>query len=502
MGRSITIDPITRIEGHLAFRVNIEAGRVTEALCSGEMFRGFEAILRGRHPLDAQQITQRICGVCPISHGIASVLAQEAAYQAQPPRNAILVRNLVQAGNAIMSHLMHFYHLSALDFLDMTAITAYTGRDPQLLALKGWVREQLRSSLLYPVSPFLPRYDGAYVEDAELNILGLKHYVDALHIRAACHKMIALFCGKVPHAATLVPGGVTEHVTVDAIAAYASLLQEVLTFVRTCYVPDVIAVAQQFPDYWALGHGYPHFLAYGAYRDPRTGEHWLPGGAVIDGVLSPVDTEAITEEVLYSRFSSPSGLPPGKGLTVPDARKPDAYSWIKAPRYQGQAMEVGPLARCLIACLHGMQPMCRAVDDAVRQAGRARGDLASVMGRHLARAVEAQVLAEQSLEWIEQLVPDGATFQSVPIPDTGQGVGLTEAPRGALGHWMTLERGVIARYQCVVPTTWNCSPRDDAGNPGVVEHALYGTPVADPENPLEVARVVRAFDPCIACAVH
>ena len=502
MARSITIDPITRIEGHLAFRVNVEGGRVTEAFCSGEMFRGFEVILHGRHPLDAQQITQRICGVCPISHGIASVLAQERAYQVSPPRNGLIVRNLVQAGNAMMSHIMHFYHLSALDFLDITAITHYSGSDPQLQELKGWVQTQLRSETLYPAAPFLPRYDGDYVEDVELNIMGLKHYLAALHIRAVCHKMIALFCGKVPHAPALVPGGITEHATVEKIAAYASLLHEVLTFVRQCYVPDVLAVAQAFPDYWTLGKGYDNFLVFGAYDEAGTERLFFPGGALIDGTLSPVYEDRITEDVLYSRFSSPSGMPPPRSQTVPDAHKAGAYSWIKAPRYHGSAMEVGPLARFLIAYNSGVTPVIESLHAALRQVGQPYDNLQSVMGRHLVRALETRLLAEKSMEWIEQLVPEASTCVPFSIPQQARGVGWTEAPRGALGHWLSIENGVIENYQCVVPTTWNCSPRDDKGRSGVIEQALAGTPVLDADHPLEAARVVRSFDPCIACAVH
>jgi ferredoxin hydrogenase large subunit/hydrogenase large subunit len=503
MARSITIDPITRIEGHLAFRVNVAGNRVTEAFCSGEMFRGFEVILQGRHPLDAQQITQRICGVCPISHGVASVLAQEHAYRIEPPSNGTVLRNLVQAGNAMMSHIMHFYHLSVLDFLDVTAIIQYSGTGPQLQALKGWVQAQLRSKMLYPAAPFLPRYEGTYAEDAELNVMGLKHYLQALEIRALCHKMIALFCGKVPHAPALMPGGITEQATVGKIAAYASMLREVRTFVQQCYVPDVLTVAQAFPEYWEMGKGYGNFLAYGAYPESGSpGRQLFPSGVIMDGSLSAFNETAITEDVLYSLFSSPSGRPPLQSQTIPDAHKTDAYSWIKAPRYQGKAMEVGPLARLMIAMQHGVSVVADPLRKALYQAGKTQNDLVSVMGRHLARAIETLILAEQSAEWIDKLVPDASTCSPFTIPQEAEGVGLTEAPRGALGRWLSIENGMIAKYQCVVPTTWNCSPRDDDGQPGVIEHALVGTPVVDEDHPLEVARVVRSFDPCIACAVH
>jgi ferredoxin hydrogenase large subunit/hydrogenase large subunit len=325
MPDTITIDPITRIEGHLAFRVTVQGNRVQEAFCSGEMFRGFEVILQGRHPLDAQQITQRICGVCPISHGMASVLAQEQAYSIESPPNGVLLRNLVQAGNAMMSHITHFYHLSVLDFLDVAAITSYTGNDPQLRELKGWVQMQMQSKQLYPAAPFLPRYEGAYAEDQELNIMGLKHYLEALRIRGLCHKMIALFCGKVPHSPALIPGGITEQVTVDSMAAYASLLREIHTFITTAYIPDVLGVAQAFPEYWNIGKGYRNFLAYGAFPEVVSSTPPIfPSGTVQNGQSAPVHESAITEDVLYSFFTPQSGGTPWESQTRPETHKANA----------------------------------------------------------------------------------------------------------------------------------------------------------------------------------
>jgi len=503
MARTVKIDPVTRIEGHLAFHVEVSANRVIEAFCSGEMFRGFEVILKGRHPMDAQQITQRICGVCPISHGIASVLAQDAAYQVVPPRNGTLLRNLVQAGNTLMSHIIHFYHLSALDFIDITAITNYTGQDPQLNYLKGWVQAQLQSKIVYPVAPFLPRYEGNYIEDMSVNIMGIKHYLDALKIRAICHKMTAVFGGKVPHSPTLIPGGITEKVTVDKIVSYKSMLEEVRTFIDQIYLPDVLAVARAFPEYWEIGRGCGNFLAYGVFPESETGSVKLfPAGVTIDGKLSGFNETSITEDVMYSLFSSQSGLPPSKSQTVPDPHKAKAYSWIKAPRYNDKVMEVGPLARIMIAYLGGDSTVKSLVNPLLYKLGKTSDQLVSVMGRHAARAIESKIIADRCSEWIEQLTPDKPTFKDFTIPTTARGVGLTEAPRGALGHWIEIENGKIKNYQCVVPTTWNCSPRDDRGNPGAIEQALVGTPVADEQNPIEVTRVVRSFDPCIACAVH
>jgi ferredoxin hydrogenase large subunit/hydrogenase large subunit len=467
------------------------------------MFRGFESILRGRHPLDAQHITQRICGVCPISHGVASILAQDAAYGIQPPENGRLVRNLILGANFIQSHLIHFYHLSALDFVDIEAVTQYRGRDTQLAALRDWITAELDSGVLYPVAPFLPRYAGGYVEDAKLNTTAVKHYVEAFAMRALAHKAAALFCGKIPHAATLMPGGVTEQVTVTKIAAYAANMKRLRAFIDTCYLPDVLAVARALPQYFSLGKGPENYLAYGVFRESAEGGAKLfPSGAIVGGVPSPFEAGRIAEDVKRSLFSSASGLDPARGETVPEPGKGGAYSWIKAPRYDGHAMEVGPLARVLVAYESGNAVVKEQVDGLLAKLGGGLELLNSVWGRHAARVIECKILADRCVKWAEQLKPGEPAFADFDVPESGKGVGLTEAPRGALGHWLTIQNRRIANYQCVVPTTWNCSPRDDKDVPGPIEQALVGTPIADPDNPIEAARVVRAFDPCIACAVH
>jgi ferredoxin hydrogenase large subunit/hydrogenase large subunit len=504
MAQRIVIDPVTRIEGHLAIKIEVENGTVAEARVSGEMFRGFETILRGREPLDAQQITQRICGVCPVEHGVASVLAQESAYGCTPPDNGRLMRNLIQAGNFIASHITHFYLLSALDFIDVAAIAEYKGTDPSLVALRDWVKAELASKRILPAAPFLPRYAAEYVKDPALNFLALRHYLDALEMRRLAHKMVASFAGKVPHVAAIVPGGMTERVTALKIANCRSFISRLQTFVRESYVPDVLAVAQAFPAYFNLGRGPGQFLAYGVFgqsADPA--DRFLCGGVLRGGELLPLDAGKITEDVASSWFSSPSGLKPEAGETHPAPDKAGAYSWLKAPRYEGQVVEVGPLARVLINYTAGKNPALKAaVDGLLARLGKQPDALLSVMGRHAARALECQLVVDQCALWIDQLVPEQPAFKDYTIPASGRGMGLTEAARGALGHWIELKGGKIGNYQCVVPTTWNCSPRDDRGNLGAVEQALLGTPIADPENPIEAARVVRSFDPCLACAVH
>jgi ferredoxin hydrogenase large subunit/hydrogenase large subunit len=503
MSRTITLSPVTRIEGHLGIKIEVEDGRVASAHISGEMFRGFETLLRGRDPLDAQYITQRICGVCPLDHGVASVLAQDMAYQLTPPDNGRIIRNLAQAANFLASHITHFYLLSALDFVDVAMITEYQGQDQALLDLRAWVKSQAASRQVYPAAPFLPRYTTKYLADKEANFGALKHYLDALEIRAQAHKMCALFAGKAPHAATLVPGGVTMRATSLNISQYRTLLEGVQNFIDHSYLPDVLAVAGAFPEYFSLAPGCGNFLAYGGFPETADGQAKLfPGGVRLKGQWQKVDPEAITEDVGQSRFSSASGRKPFDGETVAAPGKSGAYSWLKAPRYQGEPMEVGPLARVLAAYQGGNPEVKSAVDNLLKTVGRDASALTSVMGRHAARALECKLLADRCAVWLDQLTPDAPAFKDFAVPESGRGYGLTEAARGALGHWIDIQNKKIANYQCVVPTTWNCSPRDDRGVPGPVEQALIGVPVADADNPVEVARVVRSFDPCLACAVH
>ncbi|MBF0226676.1 MAG: nickel-dependent hydrogenase large subunit [Desulfobacterales bacterium] len=501
MSKTIKIDPITRIEGHLSINLEIENNKVIDAKSVGDMFRGFEVILKGRDPLDAQQITQRICGVCPVSHGTASILAQDMAYGINVPTNGRIIRNLILGAEYIHSHIIHFYHLCALDFIDITAITNYKGKDQALLSLKEWVASELKSKKIYPIAPFLPRYETKYVENMDINITAIKNYVEAFNARSMAHKMSAIFSGKVPHAATLIPGGVTEIVTAKKIAAYKSLLVNIKNFIENAYLEDVLSVASAFPEYFSLGKGCENFLTYGVF--PENQNNFFPEGLLVKGKLMPFNQDKITEDVKYSRYSSASSLHPTQGETIPSPQKYNAYSWLKAPRYDGIPMEVGPLSRIIVAYFKGSNPeINKLVEGILSKLDKKTDDLISTMGRHAARAIECKIVADKCLEWIEQLNPEQPAFKDFNIPKQGAGIGLTEAARGALGHWIEIDNYKIKNYQCVVPTTWNCSPRDDKDVPGPVEQALIGISVLDAKNPIEAARVVRSFDPCIACAVH
>ena len=504
MSKKITIDPITRIEGHLKIEIEVDNGKVTKAKSCGEMFRGWEKILRGRNPVDAQQLTQRICGVCPASHAQASSLNLDNAFGITPPENGRLIRNLVLGANFIQSHILHFYHLAALDYVDITAILNYRGTDPRLNHVKAWAKAEIDSGRATAVAPFLPRYVGDYITDTDLNISAIAHYLEALEMRRKAHEMLAIFGGKMPHEIAILPGGASEKVTVNKIAAYASRVKELQTFIDHTYIPDVLAVADNYKNYFGIGKGCGNLLAYGVFEENSSGKtKLLSSGTYIDGKVGEFSDAKIAEHVKYSRYSSASRRHPSQGETEAALDKKKAYSWVKAPRYDGKVLEVGPLARMAIAHFKGANAkISNLISDTLKRYDAPVSALFSVLGRHAARALECKVVADRCAEWVTQLRPGEPVHTKFEIPAEGNGMGLTEAPRGALGHWITIKNKKIDMYQCVVPTTWNASPQDDKGQMGPIEQALIDTPVADPNNPIEAGRVVRSFDPCIACAVH
>ena len=351
--------------------------------------------------------------------------------------------------------------------------------------------------------PFLPRYEVEYCKDLDINVALLSHYVQALNIRKICDEMGAVFGARLPHSTALVPGGCTQVPTMERVLAYTSRLRKVVDFVENTYFPDIVTVAKTFPAYWEMGRGCKNFLSFGVFESDESGNKIVRPGAVVDGKWEALDEEAITEDVGCSWFSSGSGLHPSKGETVPAPGRSGAYSWIKAPRYRGHPMEVGALARVWVN-YHDPSGawMKKEVDEVLGTLKLEPAKLMSVLGRHAARGLETRWLARQCSQWLGELELDGPPAREFSIPKTGCGYGLTEAPRSALGHWLSIEDFRIKRYQSIVPTTWNGSPRDDRGQAGPIEQALEGTLVENPAQPMEVARIVRSFDPCIACAVH
>ncbi len=504
MAKKIVVDPITRIEGHYSIEVEIEGGKIKEARSRGDMFRGWEVILQDRDPQDAINVTQRICGVCPVGHAMASAKALDAAFKVNPTDNGRIIRNLMAAGNLLHSHVLHFYQLSALDFVDITAILEYKGNDATMNNIKEWVKKEVASGSKTAAAPFMPRYKGDYIKDKELNLTAIANYVKAFEIARIAQEMIAIWGGKMPHVTGIVPGGAAEQVNPERITSYLYRLRRIKEFIDTCYIPDVIAVAKAYPQWFKLGVGYKNLLAFGIFElnNEGTDLYHIPG-AFINGKLDNLDQSKIKEDAFYAKYSSKSNLHPYDGETVADPNKAKAYTWVKAARYDGNAMEVGPLARMVITHLSGKRPEVSAlINNTLKSLNADVSVLFSVLGRHAARALELKIIADKTEEWLLQLNPDQPTLNNYQVPKESEGYGLTEAQRGALGHWIKIKNHKIERYQCVVPSTWNCGPADEKGVKGVIEQALIGTPIADPENPIEIVRVVRSFDPCLACAIH
>ena len=502
--QTITIDPVTRLEGHLKVEVVVDDGRVKEARTTGTLFRGIELILKGRHPLDAQRITQRVCGVCPASHAVASTLNLDSALGTADriPPNGRILRNLVLGCNFVQSHILHFYHLAALDYVDVTAAADYEGDNPDLKSLRSFIE---RGAL----GPFVPRYEGDYRLNPEQNRLAALHYVQALRMRRLAHEALAIFGGKMPHNSTVMPGGCTERASLDKVAQFLGRINALREFIDNCYIPDILMVARAYPDYLEIGAGCRRYLAYGAFdldcaeTDLLKRPRFLASGLLDEGLnLSEVDAGQIAEEVKHSWYADDCAGHPTQGRTEPAPQKDGAYSWLKSPRYQGKPTEVGPLARILVNYQHGHEKVKALVDTVLSELGQGVEALRSTLGRHAARALETKLVADAMAEWVLELAPGEPTCTPFEIPAEGEGMGLVGAPRGALGHWMRIRDHAIDHYQMVVPTTWNGGPRDAKGQPGPIEQALEGTPVPDPENPFSVVRVVRSFDPCMACSVH
>jgi hydrogenase large subunit len=500
---TIVIDPISRIEGHMRVDVVVDGGQVKDARCSGTLFRGFENILVGRQPLDAVRLTQRVCGVCPMIHGTASATCLDAALGVadKVPPNGRIVRNLLLGANYLQSHILHFFTLAALDYADVAALADYDGPEGDLKAVRAFIDR-------HDLAPFFPRYEGDYRCDKKTNTDLVRGYVRALTVRRICHEMISVWGGKMPHDVAMVPGGVTSEITADKIAFTLSRLGEIRDFVEETYIPAVFAVAAAYGDYFDIGAGCRRYLAYGAFNlddassDPLKRNRLFPAGYIgADGRLVPASADKITEDVTYARYTAECSAPPAEGKTVAAPDKEGAYTWLKAPRYDGAPAEVGPLARTLIGYAAGgvIKPQ---VDAALKAAGLGAGKLQSVLGRHLARALESRLIVGAMVDWLGQLKLGEPASVALTIPQEGRGAGLVDGPRGALGHWIEIKDKVIGRYQLVVPTTWNGSPRDASGAPGPIEQALIGTKVKDRDNPFEVTRIIRSFDPCLACAVH
>ncbi|MDH3458744.1 MAG: nickel-dependent hydrogenase large subunit [Gemmatimonadota bacterium] len=550
----IVIDPVTRIEGHLRIEAEVDGGTVRDAWSSATMFRGVELILKGRDPRDAWAFTQRICGVCTTVHAITSIRAVENAIGAQPPPNARLLRNLIMASQMVQDHVVHFYHLHALDWVDIvSALSANPAATSRLAeSISDWplsstkyfsgVKDRVQKFVERgQLGPFANAYWGhpAYKLPPEANLLAVAHYLEALDWQREVIKIHAVLGGKNPHLQSFLVGGMATPIDPDkqasinmtSISTMRQLIHKALVFVEKVYIPDLLAVASFYKEWAGYGGGVGNFLAYGEYpeADGANAPLFLPSGVIRNRDLSTVealDPAKITEYVTHSWFEyeggDADGLHPSRGETKPRYTGPEPpyewldtdakYSWLKAPRYDGLPMEVGPLARMLVAYGSGHERVRALVGYVLGQLGVGPAALFSTLGRVAARGIETLILAEKLEGWLDELadnmgrgelaIHDNSKWKPSSWPKECTGAGFHEAPRGALGHWVHIVNGEIANYQCVVPSTWNAGPRDAAGQRGPYEEAIVGTPVRDPQQPLEILRTVHSFDPCIACGVH
>lgn len=506
MAEKIVIDPVTRVGGHLKVEVEIEAGKVKEAWVSGTMARGFERLIENKDPRDAQIVMQRICGICPSSHGLAAAQALDQALGAAVPDNGRIIRNLIVGSDWIQSHILHFYHLSALDYLDIMGVANYKGTEAALRTVRDKLALLGKGGDFFPMSP-RSEPDEFCVSDPEVVATLVAHYLDALEMRKRAHQLGAIFGGRMPMHAAVVPGGVTVQPTVDKIDAFKYLLRELVEFVNNVYLTDVVALATGalLPfGKQGVGKGWENFMSFGMFDLEESGNtdkpRLLPPGIMMGtSAAQPqtVDDSKITETVKHSWYADTSGVKtPEGGPSEFQLGKPGAYSFVTSPRYEGKPVEVGPMARMLIK---GEKTLTDLAGQYSIQYG--------AVARHVSRAIECKIVAEAMLGWLDELVANiktghlGICDEAAPV-EQGQGSGLIEAPRGSLGHWISISSALTKSYRCVTPTNFNAGPRDDQGQRGPIEQALVDTPVPDPKNPLNVMRVVRSFDPCLTCAVH
>ncbi|MFV0435801.1 MAG: nickel-dependent hydrogenase large subunit [Desulfopila sp.] len=551
MAQRITIDPVTRIEGHLRIDVEVDGGAVTKAWSSGQMYRGIENILKGRDPRDAWLFVQRICGVCTTVHALASVRAVENALNLEIPLNAQYIRNMVQSLHCLHDHIVHFYALSALDWVD---VVSALDADPVATArladsLSNWpgnsakrfaaVKDKVKSLVASgQLGPFTNAYWGhpAMQLPPEANLMAVSHYLEALDYQRKATQALGIIGGKNPHIQNFSVGGVTTNlfidnetaVTMERLYYIKQLVSEVRDFINMVYMTDVVAVGALYKDWLPYGAGVTNYLAApDMFLDAAGLTSDLPGGTVMNGDLTtikPISTladpyfrENVEESIARAWYDGDWSKHPWEESTDPkytSFEDDGRYTWMKAPRFEGKPMQVGPLAQMVVGYAQGHERTVKAVDSCLARISSVAGVqvgpeiLHGTIGRHAARAVRAGIMADLCLEHWQKLVDnigrgDYRIFNPPTFPSGEQrGVGVHEAPRGLLSHWIVIDNGKIKNYQAVVPSTWNAGPRDAKGQAGPYEASLLGNPIADPQRPLEVLRTVHSFDPCIACAVH
>ncbi|MCB0569342.1 MAG: nickel-dependent hydrogenase large subunit [Phaeodactylibacter sp.] len=557
MSNRIVVDPITRIEGHLRIEAEIQDGKIKDAYSSGTMVRGIERILQGRDPRDAWAFVGRVCGVCTTVHSLASCRSVEDALGIVVPPNAELVRNIMFCSQYMHDHVVHFYHLHAMDWVDVVnALQADPKKTSEIAqSISNWPKSSpgYFSDLQKRIAKFVESgqlgiftngYWGhpAYKLPPEINLIGLAHYLEALEWQKEIVKVHAIFGGKNPHPNYLVGGMAcsinlddTSGINAERLAMVGQLLADGKRFIEQVYIPDLLAIAPYYLDWGAIGGGLGNYLVYGdlptnGYRDPLSFK--FPGGAILNKDVSKVYDVDLREDTEVQEFISRSwyeysegneaGLHPWKGQTNIKYTGPkppydyldveQKYSYLKTPRWKGNAMEVGPLARMLVGYARGREEYKEVVDSTLAKLGVPVTALFSTLGRTAARGLESLLIAGWASEFYEALLTnirngdtrmaDTTKFNPERWEPFAQGVGFMEAPRGALAHWCVIKDQKLENYQLVVPSTWNASPRDPEGKMSAYESSLIDTPVHDPEQPLEIIRTIHSFDPCLACAVH
>jgi [NiFe] hydrogenase large subunit/hydrogenase large subunit len=552
----IVVDPISRIEGHLRIEAQTEGGRIAGAWAMATQFRGIEQIMEGRDPRDAWAFTQRICGVCTVVHAVASCRAVEDALDIRIPPNANLIRNLIHGMQFVQDHVIHFYHLHALDWVDVVSALSANPADTARIAqsISPWPNNSV--TYFTEVQNRVKRFVGtgqlgiftngywghpAYKLPPAVNLLAVAHYLEALDWQRDVIRLHAVFGGKNPHPNFLVGGMAsainlqgTATINAERLTDIRDMIARAKRFVEQVYWPDLAAIAGYYKEWAAIGGGVGNYLSYGEFpeNDVRDVESlYLPSGIILNKDLSavvPFDHMKVQEYIQHSWYEydgdQTAGLHPWQGETKAKYTGPrppweflqdqERYTWMKAPRYDGRPMEVGPLARMLVAYGKGHEEVRAQVGELLGRLGVGPAALFSTLGRTGARGIETVLLARKLEQWYDALVArirggdtvtfNGEKWDPSTWPDRAQGFGYLDAPRGGLGHWVVIENGEIRRYQCVVPSTWNASPRGGPDNAaGPYEAALMDNhPLADPNRPLEILRTIHSFDPCIACGVH
>lgn len=533
-GQSI-IDPVSRIEGHLRIDMEVVDGVVADAWVSATLFRGMELVLEGREPTDAAYISQRICGVCPVSHAHASCLAAEAASGTMIPNGARIIRNILEGAQFLHSHILWFYNLAGLDYVNPLNALKADPRAATELALEagtsitdfGAVQKRLEAfasngQLSIFSGNWFDGADDAYNLTPELDLIVTAHYLEALEMQATSSEISGIVGGKMPHIMSSIPGGSTWIPTEENLDEILFRAVRIRDWVAATMIPDTYAIAPYYLDVAGYGGGVGQYVAWGVFdresRDPS--ERYLPAGVwgLNDSVVAVPDESAITEETIHS-FYLDSGEPvnPRQGITQPGfpeagSSRDGRYTWNKAPRYNGKPYEAGGLARLLVAYNSGVDFVKTEIDRLLAHLSNAVGAklgveaLASTLGRTAARNIETLYVANCLVDWIHELIAaikdDNAKTFTKLVSSSGEGTGMWEAPRGALYHHEKVHNNKIDAYQIIIPSTWNVSPRDAKGIRGPMEQALIGVPVADLDKPIHALRTVHSFDPCVACAVH